>query len=142
MTSFLEPVAMPEDATQKVRRAVDGLLEACQNGDVPLGEANAHIPFTEIIEWKGTANIWNAAIHEFEQTLDARKEEPLTQETEAEAVEWLSDLTALVFRRVRTTIRDGRSFLTPALFLVTRDREKHYKVVLSWWGSFPEWFQA
>ncbi len=142
MTPFLRTVRMPDEAFEKVQQAVNGLLEAYQNGDTNLGEEHAHLPFTEVIEWKGMANIWNATVPEFEQTLEARKEEPLTQETAEESVEWLSELTALVFRRIKTTIQDGRNFDTPALFLVTRDREGKYKVVLSWWGSFPEWFQG
>lgn len=126
--------------TALVRAAVDGLLAAYKNADPDEGERFVHLPSTEIIEWKGLANIWHASQDEFRQTVEAHKNEPLSQETAEEAVEWLSPLTALVFRKVRTTIPDGRSFVSPALFVVTPDREGVYKVAFSWWGAFPDWF--
>lgn len=142
----LETTPKPQDRSrrenQKVQQAVDGIIGAFLKGDPDMGEMHAHLPFTEIIEWKGTANVWNATVEEFRETVEARKEEPISQETVQETIEWISDLTALVFRRVKTTIPDGRSFVAPALFLVVPDREGTFRVVLSWWGSFPDWFQA
>ncbi len=126
--------------TALVRAAVDGLLAAYKNADPDEGERFVHLPSTEIIEWKGLANIWHASQDEFRQTVEAHKNEPLLQETAEEAVEWLSPLTALVFRKVQTTIPSGRSFVSPALFVVTPDREGVYKVAFSWWGAFPDWF--
>jgi len=126
--------------TALVRAAVDGLLAAYKNADPDEGERFVHLPSTEVIEWKGLANIWHASQDEFRQTVEAHKNEPLLQETAEEAVEWLSPLTALVFRKVQTTIPSGRSFVSPALFVVTPDREGVYKVAFSWWGAFPDWF--
>ncbi len=134
--------APPPERDALARAAVDGLLAAYQAADADRGERHAHIPTTEIIEWKGLANIWHASVDEFRQTVEAHKNEPLHQETVEEAVEWLSPLTALVFRKVKTTIPDGRTFLTPALFVVTPDRQGGYKVAFSWWGAFPDWFSG
>jgi hypothetical protein len=133
------PFGTPEK-TASVKVAVDGLLAAYRNADPDLGEKSVHLPLYEVLEWKGTANIWNPTVMEFRQGVEARKEEPLQQETLEEAVEWLSDLTALVFRKVRTTLADGRSFVSPALFMVVPDRGGVYKVAVSWWGAFPDWF--
>ncbi len=131
--------ASPED---KVRRAVDGLNAAFRTADPDAGEGFVHLPTTEIIEWKGAANIWHASVDEFRQTVEAHREEPITQETLSEAIEWLSPLSAVVRRQVKTTLPDGRSFVSPALFVVTPDRTGTYKVALSWWGAFPDWFQG
>ena len=128
------------EKTQLVRAAVDGLLAAYRSADPDLGEKSVHLPLYEVLEWKGTANIWNPTAVEFRQGVEARRQEPLQQETLEEAVEWLSDLTALVFRKVRTTLADGRSFVSPALFTVVPDREGTFKVAVSWWGAFPDWF--
>lgn len=125
-----------------VRKAVDGLIAAYRSADPDEGERHVHLPTTEIIEWKGMANIWHASIDEFRQTVEAHREEPITQDSLEERVEWLSPLTAIVRRQVRTSLPDGRSFVSPALFLVTPDREGTFKVALSWWGAFPDWFQG
>jgi len=125
---------------EMARAAVDGLLAAYLSADPDSGERHMHTPTTEIIEWKGLANIWHATVDEFRETVEARRAEPLQQESVEEAVEWLSPLTALVFRKVKTTLPDGRSFDTPALFVVTPDRQGNFKVAFSWWGSFPDWF--
>jgi hypothetical protein len=125
-----------------VRRAVDGLIAAFRSADPDAGEEHVHLPTTEIIEWKGVANIWHANVDEFRQTVEAHREEPITQETLEEAVEWLSPLTAVVRRQVRTSLPDGRSFVSPALYVVTPDREGTFKVAMSWWGAFPDWFQG
>ena len=79
---------------------------------------------------------------EFRQTVEARREEPIQQETIKERIEWLSELTALVHRDVKTSLPDGRSFVSPAVFIVTPDRAGAYKVALTWWGAFPDWFQG
>jgi hypothetical protein len=133
------PFGTPEK-TQSVKEAVDGLLNAYRKADPDLGEKSVHLPLYEVLEWKGTANIWNPTVVEFRHGVEARREEPLQQETLEEAVEWLSDLTALVFRKVRTSLADGRSFVSPALFMVVPDRGGVYKVAVAWWGAFPEWF--
>ncbi|MEJ2366770.1 MAG: hypothetical protein P8Z49_00095 [Acidobacteriota bacterium] len=122
--------------------AVDGMLESYRTGDAELGEAHVHLPLMEVIEWKGLSNIWHAGIDEFRQTVEAHREEPLSQESISEHIEWLSDLTALVYRRVKTTLPSGRSFDSPALFVVTKDRQGDFKVTFSWWGAFPDWFQG
>jgi hypothetical protein len=127
---------------EKVQMAVDGLIESFRNGDPDMGETFVHLPTTEIIEWKGLANIWHASVDEFRQTVEAHKEEPIQQATVEESIEWLSDLTALVRRKVRTTLPDGRSFISPALFMVSPDRSGTYKVAMTWWGAFPDWFQG
>ncbi len=129
-----------EARTALARAAVDGLLSAYKNADPDAGELHVHLPSTEIIEWKGLANIWHASQDEFRQTVEAHKNEPLSQETAEEAVEWLSPLTALIFRKVKTTVPNGRSFVSPALFVVTPDRDGVYRVAFSWWGAFPGWF--
>ena len=125
---------------EKARAAVDGLLAAYKAADPDHGERHIHIPTTEVIEWKGLANIWHATLDEFRETVEARRSEPLQQQTVEEAVEWLSPLTALVFRKVETTLPDGRTFRAPALFVVTPDRQGCFKVAFSWWGPFPDWF--
>ncbi len=122
--------------------AVRGLLEAYARGDADAGETFVHLPTSEIIEWKGLANIWHASVDEFRQTVEAHREEPLTQTPVGAEVEWISDLTALVRMRVKTSLQDGRSFESPALFLVAPDRTGIFKVALSWWGAFPDWFQG
>lgn len=127
---------------EQVRKAVDGLIRAYQSADPEMGEAHVHLPTTEIIEWKGLANIWHASVDEFRQTVEAHREEPIQQETIKESIEWLSDLTALVRRNVKTSLPDGRSFVSPAVFIVTPDRTGAYKVALTWWGAFPDWFQG
>jgi hypothetical protein len=127
---------------EQVRKAVDGLIRAYQSADPEMGEAHVHLPTTEIIEWKGLANIWHASVDEFRQTVEAHREEPIQQETIKESIEWLSELTALVRRDVRTSLPDGRSFVSPAVFLVTPDRTGAYRVALTWWGAFPDWFQG
>lgn len=126
--------------SQRAREAVDGLLSAYQSANPDHGECHVHIPTTEIIEWKGLANIWHASLDEFRETVEARRAEPLKQETEAEDMEWLSPLTALVSRKIKTTLPDGRSFVTPALFIVAPDRQGIFRVAFSWWGAFPDWF--
>lgn len=131
-----------EEADQKARQAVDGLIEAFRTADPDLGEAHVHLPTTEVIEWKGVANIWHASVDEFRQTVEAHKEEPITQATVEESIEWISGLTALVRRTIRTTLPDGRFFESPALFMVSPDRAGTYRVVMSWWGAFPDWFQG
>ena len=128
--------------SQEVLQAVEGLLSAYARGDADAGERFAQLPTSEIIEWKGLANIWHASVDEFRQTVTAHREEPLRQETVSSQVEWLSDLTAMVRLTVRTSLQDGRSFESPALFLVTPDRTGVFKVALSWWGAFPDWFQG
>lgn len=137
-TAELEGARAERD--RKAREAVDGLLAAYKAADPDQGEIHVHIPTTEIIEWKGLANIWHASVDEFRETVEARRAEPLQQETVEEAIEWLSALTGLVFRKVRTTLPDGRNFDTPALFVVTPDRQGTFKVAFSWWGAFPDWF--
>jgi hypothetical protein len=127
---------------EQVRKAVDGLFAAYRSADPDEGELHVHLPTTEIIEWKGVANIWHASVDEFRQTVEAHREEPISQESLEESVEWLSPLTALVRRKVRTSLPDGRSFVAPALFVVTPDREGTFRVALSWWGAFPDWFQG
>lgn len=127
---------------QKARQAVDGLLAAFRSADPDAGQQHVHLPTTEIIEWKGLANIWHASVDEFRETVEAHREEPITQETQEESIEWLSPLTAVVRRLVRTRLPDGRSFASPAFFIVTPDREGTFKVALSWWGAFPDWFQG
>lgn len=129
-----------EERTRKALQAVDGLMAAYRTADSALGERSAHLPLFEILEWKGAANIWNPTAVEFREGVVARRQEPLQQEALEEAVEWLSGLTALVFRKVRTTLADGRTFVSPAFFVVVPDRSGDYKVAVSWWGSFPEWF--
>jgi hypothetical protein len=131
-----------EDLEAQVRAAVDGLIEAYRKADPDLGEAHVHLPTSEIIEWKGLANIWHATVDEFRQTVEAHREEPIQQETVEERIEWLSDLTALVRRQVRTTLPDGRSFVSPGVFVVTPDRAGTFKVAVTWWGAFPDWFQG
>jgi hypothetical protein len=131
-----------EDREDLVKRAVDGLTRAYQMADPDQGESFVHLPTTEIIEWKGLANIWHANVDEFRQTVEAHREEPIAQETIRESVEWLSELTALVRREVKTTLPDGRSFVSPAVFIVTPDRTGAFKVALTWWGAFPDWFQG
>ena len=128
--------------TAEVREAVDGLVKAYQAADPEIGQRCVHLPVCEIIEWKGLANIWHADLDEFRQAVELRKEEPIQQETVDEAVEWLSDITALVRRTIRTTLPDGRSFHSPALFVVTPDRSGAFKVAITWWGAFPDWFQG
>lgn len=128
------------ERSQHAREAVDGLLAAYQSADPDRGQCFVHIPATEIIEWKGLANIWRASLDEFRETVEARRAEPLKQQTEEEAIEWLSPLTALVFRKVKTTIPDGRAFVTPAMFIVAPDRQGIFRVAFSWWGAFPDWF--
>ncbi len=130
----------PKDAL--VTAAVDGLFEAYRKADPDIGQGHVHLPTTEVIEWKGLANIWHASVDEFRQTIEAHKEGPIHQETVAQSIEWLSDLTALVRRTVRTTLPDGRHFESPALFLVSPERSGAYKVAMSWWGAFPDWFQG
>lgn len=127
---------------ERVKRAVDGLIRAYQCADPEIGELHVHLPTTEIIEWKGLANIWHASVDEFRQTVEAHREEPIHQETIRESIEWLSELTALVRRDVKTSLPDGRSFVSPAVFIVTPDRTGTYKVALTWWGAFPGWFQG
>lgn len=127
---------------EMVKSAVDGLTRAYQSADPGLGESHVHLPTTEIIEWKGLANIWHATVDEFRQTVEAHREEPIQQETIQERIEWLSELTALVRRDVKTSLPDGRSFVSPAVFIVTPDRTGAYKVALTWWGAFPDWFQG
>ena len=127
---------------ERVTRAVDGLFEAYRKADADLGETHVHLPTTEIIEWKGLANIWHASVDEFRETVEAHREEPLVQETVDQSIEWLSPLAALVRRKVRTTIPDGRSFESPALFLVVPERSGVFKVAMAWWGAFPDWFQG
>lgn len=127
---------------QEALKAVEGLLSAYAAGDADAGERFVHLPTSEIIEWKGLANIWHASVDEFRQTVTAHREEPLRQETVRSEVQWLSALTALVRLTVRTSLQDGRSFESPALFLVTPDRTGVFKVALSWWGAFPDWFQG
>jgi hypothetical protein len=127
---------------ERVTRAVDGLFEAYRRADADLGEEYVHLPTTEVIEWKGLANIWHASVDEFRETVEAHREEPLVQETVAQSIEWLSPIAALVRRTVRTTIPDGRSFQSPALFLVVPDRAGAFKVAMAWWGAFPDWFQG
>lgn len=127
---------------QKARRAVDGLSAAFRSADPDAGQEHVHLPTTEIIEWKGLANIWHASVDEFRETVEAHREEPITQETIEETVEWLSPLTAVIRRKVRTSLPDGKTFVSPALFLVTPDREGTFKVALTWWGAFPDWFQG
>jgi|YNPNPStandDraft_1061719.scaffolds.fasta_scaffold14261_2 hypothetical protein len=127
---------------QEALRAVEGLLSAYAAGDADAGERFVHLPTSEIIEWKGLANIWHASVDEFRQTVTAHREEPLRQETVRAEVQWLSSLTAMVRLTVRTSLQDGRSFESPALFLVTPDRTGVFKVALSWWGAFPDWFQG
>lgn len=127
---------------QEALRAVQGLLRAYAEGDPDAGERFVHLPTSEIIEWKGLANIWHANVDEFRQTVTAHREEPLRQETVGAEVQWLSGLTAMVRLTVRTSLQDGRSFESPALFLVTPDRTGVFKVALSWWGAFPDWFQG
>lgn len=129
-----------EERTRKALEAVDGLMAAYRTADPSLGERSAHLPLFEILEWRGAANIWNPTAAEFREGVEARRQEPLQQETLEEAVEWLSGLTALVFRKVRTTLADGRTFASPAFFVVVTDRAGEYKVAVSWWGSFPDWF--
>jgi hypothetical protein len=129
-------------ADEKVRMAVDGLIESFRAADADRGEAFVHLPTTEIIEWKGLANIWHASVDEFRQTVEAHREEPIQQATIEESIEWLSDLTALVRRKMKTTLPDGRSFVSPALFMVSPDRSGTYKVAMTWWGAFPDWFQG
>lgn len=129
-----------DEKTGKVREVLDGLLRAYRTADPDLGERSAHLPLYEILEWKGRANIWNPTPTEFREGVAARKEEPIQQETLEEAVEWLSDMTALVFRKIQTTIPDGRTFVSPAFFVVVPDREGNFKVAVSWWGAFPDWF--
>jgi len=129
-------------AEERARAAVDGLIASFRSADPDAGESHVHLPTTEIIEWKGLANIWHASVDEFRQTVEAHKEEPITQATLEESIEWLSPLTALVRRKVRTTLPDGRFFDSPAVFLVTPDRAGTFKVALSWWGAFPDWFQG
>ena len=126
----------------QVKQAVDGLIRAYQAADPEMGESHVHLPTTEIIEWKGLANIWHASVDEFRQTVEAHREEPIQQETIKERIEWLSELTALVRRDVKTSLPDGRSFVSPAVFIVTPDRAGAYKVALTWWGAFPDWFQG
>jgi hypothetical protein len=128
--------------TAEVRKAVDGLVKAYRAADPEIGERSVHLPVCEIIEWKGLANIWHADLDEFRQAVELRKEEPIQQETVDEAVEWLSDITALVRRTIRTTLPDGRTFQSPALFVVTPDRSGAFKVAITWWGAFPDWFQG
>jgi hypothetical protein len=127
---------------EKVRQAVDGLIAAFRSADPDAGQMHVHLPTTEIIEWKGLANIWHASVDEFRETVEAHREEPITQESIEESIEWLSPLTAVVRRGMRTSLPDGRSFVSPALFIVTPDREGSFKVALSWWGAFPDWFQG
>jgi len=127
---------------ERVLDAVRGLIAAYDQADPDKGEEHVHIPTTEIIEWKGMANIWHASIDEYRETVEARKEEPTVQKPIEESVEWLSDLTALVRMRVRTSLPDGHSFESPALFIVTPDRAGAYKVAMSWWGAFPSWFRG
>jgi hypothetical protein len=127
---------------EQVKQAVDGLIRAYQSADPEMGEPHVHLPTTEIIEWKGLANIWHANVDEFRQTVEAHREEPIQQETITERIEWLSELTALVRRDVKTSLPDGRSFVSPAVFIVTPDRAGIYKVALTWWGAFPDWFQG
>ena len=129
-----------EDRTRKVSASVDGLMAAYRSADPSLGERCAHLPLFEILELKGVANIWNPTAVEFREGVEARRQEPIQQETLEEAVEWLSDLTALVFRKVKTTLADGRTFVSPAFFVVVPDRGGEFKVAVSWWGSFPDWF--
>jgi hypothetical protein len=131
-----------QDADEKVRMAVDGLIESYRAADADRGEVFVHLPTTEIIEWKGLANIWHASVDEFRQTVEAHREEPIQQTTIEESIEWLSDLTALVRRKMKTTLPDGRSFISPALFMVSPDRSGTYKVAMTWWGAFPDWFQV
>ena len=130
---------LPDD---RVRAAVNGLIAAFQSADPDAAEAFVHLPTTEIIEWKGLANIWHASVDEFRQTVEAHREEPIARETVEESIEWLSPLTAMVRREVRTTLPDGRAFVSPAVFVVTPDRTGDFKVALSWWGAFPDWFQG
>jgi len=132
----------PGSRDPQVRQAVDGLLAAFRRADPDAGQEYVHLPTTEIIEWKGLANIWHASVDEFRETVEAHREEPISQETLEETIEWLSPLTAVVRRSVRTSLPDGRSFASPALFVVTPDREGTFKVALSWWGAFPDWFQG
>ena len=73
-TSFGTP-----EKTQSVQVAVDGLLAAYRKADSDLGEKSVHLPLYEVLEWKGTANIWNPTAAEFRQGVEARKEEPLQQ---------------------------------------------------------------
>lgn len=127
---------------QEALRAVQGLLAAYAAGDADAGERYVHLPTSEIIEWKGLANIWHANVDEFRQTVTAHRDEPLRQEAVRAEVQWLSALTAMVRLTVRTSLQDGRSFESPALFLVTPDRTGVFKVALSWWGAFPDWFQG
>jgi hypothetical protein len=129
-----------EEKDRKVREVLDRLLTAYRTADPDLGERSAHLPMYEILEWKGRANIWNPTLAEFREGVAARKEEPMQQETLEEAIEWLSEVTALVFRKVRTSLADGRTFVTPAFFVVVPDREGTVKVAVSWWGAFPDWF--
>ena len=131
-----------EEKTEKVKSVVNLLIAAYQSGDPEQGAQATQIPMMEIIEWKGRANIWCPSPDEFRQTIEARKNEPLVQETVEEAVEWFSEHTAIVFRRIKTTVPGGQSFLSPAFFLVTPDREGTFKVAFSWWGAFPDWFQG
>lgn len=135
-------LAENRDRDEQARAAVDGLIEAYRNADPDQGERYMHLPTSEIIEWKGLANIWHATVDEFRQTVEAHREGPIRQEAVEESVEWLSDLTALVRRQVRTTLPDGRSFVSPALFVVTPDRTGTFKVAVTWWGAFPDWFQG
>lgn len=137
-----EPRTGEPSKEDQVRGAVDGLMAAYRDGDPDRGEAHAHLPTTEIIEWKGLANIWHASIDEFRETVEAHREEPIAQESVEERIEWLSPLTAMVRRKVRTTLPDGRFFESPALFVVTPDRSGTFKVTMSWWGAFPDWFQG
>ena len=134
--------AAPCPPDEMVRRAVDGLIEAFRVADPDAGELHVHLPTTEIIEWKGMANIWHASVDEFRETVEAHREEPIARETVEDLIEWLSPLTAVIRRKVKTSLPDGRSFVSPALFVVTPDREGTYKVALSWWGAFPDWFQG
>jgi hypothetical protein len=131
-----------ENRDDRALEAVRGLLRGYAAADPEEARRFAHLPTSEIIEWKGLANIWHASEEEFQQTVEAHREEPIRQDVLGASVEWLSDLTALVRVSVRTSLADGRSFESPALFIVTPDRQGEHRVAVSWWGAFPNWFQA